>query len=126
MAKLSKQQLYEDTCQMAWELILAWPIFHGVPLFAYPPAGIALIAALPDVKRLLARNDSARELCDALAAETKRRRLPDEPTAMMILVALEHAGVPIKTRGAAAVDELGPTTRLKGRWPDAQRSRSED
>ena len=87
---------YNETCQMAFELISAWPIFHGAPAFAFPPPGIALIAALPDVKRMLTRNDSARFLCDALAAETKRRGLRDEPTAMMILVSLEEAKIPIE------------------------------
>lgn len=87
---------YEETCQMTWELVSAWTTFHGAPAFAYPPAGIALIAALPDVKRMLTRNDSARMLCDALAAETKRRRLADEPTAMMILVSLQQAEIPIE------------------------------
>lgn len=90
------EQGYRETCEMTWQVVSAWSIFHGEPRFAFPPPEVCLIATLPEVRKWLARNDSARELCDELSRETERRELASEPTALMIHATLMRAGLEIE------------------------------
>lgn len=84
-------------------MVVHWSLTHEVPRFAFPPAEIALIADLRDIGEQLARNDSAR----GLVAELVRwvvERTGEAPTAMMLLMSLEVAEIPIER---VALSELG-------------------
>lgn len=96
---------YDATIRMTAELVEHAKIFGSMPVsFAFPPREIGLIASVADVGEKLARNDAARALVRTLIEETKRRRLADYPTVMMLRAALDFHGIPVLE---LPLDELG-------------------
>lgn len=92
---------YERAAELTYRLVRGW---KGETLrFAFPPKEIGLIADLRDIGQRLARNDSARQMV-ALLVNRCLERHGEAPTAMMLRVALECAGLPIET---ASLSELG-------------------
>lgn len=66
------------------------------PKFRFPRREVALVASIADVGETLAENEAARALIATLILETRRRNLDDFPTTMMLRVALEANGLPIR------------------------------
>ncbi len=92
---------YKRAAELTYRLVRGW---KGETLrFAFPPKEIALIADLRDIGNRLARNDSARSMV-ALIIKRCVERHGEAPTAMMLRVSLEMAGLPIET---VSLSELG-------------------
>lgn len=102
---------YEDGAQMTYEIIGRWRVFgRGVPEFRFPPKDFALLADLGDVGMCLASNEPAKALVRQLLEEKKLRNLPENPTAMMLLVCLEKHGYKVKH---VPLEELNLPGKLK-------------
>jgi len=110
---------YNAGANLTYEVVRNFRVFgSGVPEFAFPPRHIALIASLKDIGDKLCRNDAAREMLQLLFAACDYRKLSDYPTAMMLRVALDAAGIPITF---VPFEELG----IKGKMvPMGQRGQS--
>lgn len=93
---------YDATCAMTDELVRRFKATG--PKFVFPPRNIALIASVIDVGVKLAQNGAARDLVAELIAETRRRKICDYPTVMMLRTTLELNGIPIKF---VPLDKLG-------------------
>jgi hypothetical protein len=90
----SKRDTYNAGAELTYKLVCAWK--EEKPAFSFPPRDVALIADLRDCGELLARNDTARRLV-ALLIEHCVKETGQAPTAMMLRVSLEMAGVSFDT-----------------------------
>lgn len=100
---------YSATCEMTDELVRRFKA--AGPRFVFGPRDVALIGSLADFGVRLAQNAAARDLVAELLAETRRRKLADCPTVMMLRAALELNGIPIRF---GPLEDLG-LSAAKGR-----------
>lgn len=83
---------YREGCNLTAEIVQRFK--SSAPAFVFPH--VALIASIADVGARLARNDAARWLVEALIVESKRRKLADVPTVLMLRAVLELEGIPFE------------------------------
>ena len=91
---------YREGCNLTAEIVQRFKT--SAPAFVFPP--VALIAPIDVVGPRLARNDAARWLVQELVAESKRRRLGDVPTVLMLQAVLEIEGIAYER---VPLEELG-------------------
>jgi hypothetical protein len=100
-----REESYQRGADLAWQCVRRFRLLHStLPLFAFPPADVALIASMADVGEKLARNEAAKVLLVDMLHEFDRKKMGDYPTVMMLKIILQDQKVPILT---VPFEELG-------------------